>query len=107
VIGSDAPIIDHTDPICSKLLDLTPTSSPLLPTIPSHLHAYHKSLSDIRGYNPSFDPYCADLEDVPRKIMWNTFFDDAFDFSIVVDEFKRPLTLFASSSPVFSYLHNF
>ena len=38
------------------------------------------------------------LIDVTRKIMWSTFFDHAFDFSMVFDEFKRPLTLFAPKS---------
>jgi len=65
VMGTDTPSIEHTNPICNEPLDLTPTSSPLLPTTPSHLHAFHESLGDIRGYNPSFDPYCAYLEDVP------------------------------------------
>jgi len=69
VMGSDTPSIEHTNPICNEPLDLTPISSPLFPTAPSHLHAYHESLGAIRGYNPSFDPCCAYLEDVPRKIM--------------------------------------
>jgi len=38
--------------------------------------------------------------------MWNTFFDHAFDFSMAFYKFKMPLTLFASSSLVFSYLHH-
>jgi len=67
------------------------------------LHAFHESLGDIRGYNPSFDPYCAYLEDMPRKIMWSPFFDHTFDFSMAFDEFKRPLTLFASPFIVFFY----
>ena len=85
---------------------MTPTSSPLPPTIPSHLHAFHESLGNIKGYNPSLDPYCAYLEDLPRKIMWSTLFDHTFDFSIAFDEFKRPLTLFAVSFVVFSYSHH-
>jgi len=105
VIGSNTPNIKHTDPICSKLFDPTPISSPFSPTIPSHVHAYHESLGDIIGYNPSFDPYCAYLEDVQRKIMWCTFFDHAFDFSMAFDEFMRPLTLFTPYFLVFSYLH--
>ena len=32
-----APRIDLIDPICTELLDLTPISSPLLSTTPSHL----------------------------------------------------------------------
>ena len=38
--------------------------------------------------------------------MWSTFFDDTFDFSMAFDEFKRPLTFFAPSFLVFSYLHH-
>ena len=35
VMGTDTPSIEHTDPICDEPLDLTPVSSPLLPTTPS------------------------------------------------------------------------
>jgi len=107
VMVSDTPSIGHTDLMCTKPLDLNPTSSPLLPTNPSHLHAFHKSLGDIRGSHPTFDPYCTYMEDVPRQIMWSIFFDHAFDFSMAFGKFKKPLTFLASSSVVFSYLHNF
>ena len=106
VMGDDTTSIEHTNPICNKPLDLTPVSSPLLPTAPSHLRAYHESLGDIRGYNPSFDPYCAYLEDIPRKIMWSTAFPHTFDFSTVFGKFKRPLAFLTSSLVVFSYLHH-
>jgi len=105
-MGTHTPNIEHTDPICNEPLDLTPTSFTLLPTTPSPLHVYPKSLGDIRGYNPSFDPYCAYLEDVPRKIMWSTFFYHTFDFSMAFDAFKQQLTSRASSSVVFSYSHH-
>jgi len=103
MLDSDTPSIMHIDPICSELFDSTPISSPLPPTTPSYMHTFHESLGDIRGYSPSVDPYCAYLEDVPRKIMWSTFFDHTFDFSMVFGKFKRPLTLFAPSFLVFSY----
>ena len=106
VMGSDTPSIEHTDPICSELFNLTLTSSPLLATALSHVHAFHESLGDIRGYNPSFDPYCAYLGDVPRKIMQSSFLDHTFDFSTSFDELKGPLTLFAPSFLVFSYSHH-
>ena len=64
VMGSDTPSIEHIDPICSKLFDSASTSSPLLPTTPSYLLAFHESVGDLRGYNPSFDPYFVYLEDV-------------------------------------------
>jgi len=106
VMGSDNPSIKHTDPIYSKLFDSTPISSPFSSIAPSYAHAFHESLCDIRGYNPSFDLYCAYLEDVPRKIMRSTFFDYAFHFSMVFDEFKRLLILFAPTFLVFSYSHH-
>jgi len=74
---------------------------------PSYLQAFYESLCDIRGPPPFVDPYCAYLEDVLRKIMWNTSFDHDFDFSMAFDEFNRPLTLFAPSLIVFSYSHQF
>ena len=60
----------------------------------------------IRGYNPSLDPYCAYLEDVPRNMTWSTFFDNTFDFSMEFSKFKRPLTLFASYFVMLSYLYH-
>jgi len=83
-----------------------PISSPLLPTTPSQVYASHKSLGDIKGSYSSFDPHCAYLEDGPRKIMWSTFFDLAFDFSMAFGKFKRALTPFACPFVVFSYLHH-
>jgi len=96
----------HTDLICTEPLDSMPISSPLLPTTPSHIHAFYESLGDGRGSHPSFDPYCAYLEDIPGKIMWSTFFDHTFNFFMAFDEFKRPLTLLAPSLLVFSYSHH-
>ena len=56
VMDTDTPSIEHADPICNEPLHLIPVSSLLLPpTTSSHLHAYHESLGNIRGYNPSFD----------------------------------------------------
>jgi len=106
VIGV-APNIEHMDPIWTKSLDLTLISSPLLPTIPSHLHAFHESPSDAGGHNPSFDPYCAYLEDMPRKTKSTTFFDHYFDFSITFDKCKRALNFFAMILLMFSYSHHF
>ena len=80
VMGSTTPSIRLIDPICNEPLDLTPTSSPLPPTTPFPVHAFYESLGDIQGYNSSLNPYCACLEDVPRKITWSTFFDHTSDF---------------------------
>jgi len=73
MMGSITPNVGFIDSICTEPLDFTPTSSPLLPTTPSYVHVFHESLGDIRGYYPAFDPYCAYLKDVPRKIMWSPF----------------------------------
>ena len=72
-MGRVIPSMGLIGSICAELLDSTPISSLFLPTLPSLLHALHKSLSDIRGSYPLFDPYCAYLEDAPRKITWSTF----------------------------------
>jgi len=69
VLGINTPSIEHIDPICHEPLDLTPTSSLLPPTTPFPVHAFPESLGDIRGYNSFLDPYCAYLEDTPRRIM--------------------------------------
>jgi len=106
VIVRDTRIIGHTDSICSELLDSTPISSPLPPTTASYVHAFHEFLGDIIGCFSSFGPYCAYLEDVPRKIMWSPFFGHAFEFFLPFHELKRSLTLFASSFLVFSYSRN-
>jgi len=79
----------------------------MLPTNPSHLHAFHEPLGDIRGYNPSFDPYCAYIEEMPRKVEWTSFFDYSFDFSMEFDKCKRELTIFAWILLVFSCSHHF
>jgi len=106
VTSINTPSIEHIDPISNEPLDFTPTSSPLSPTTSFPMHAFHESLGDIRGYNSSLDPYCAYLEDVPRKITWSTFFDQTSDFSMAFDEFKRLLTLFVVSFVVFSCSHH-
>jgi len=61
VMGNDTPNIRHTDPICFELFDSTPISSPSLSITLSYVHAFQESVGDVRGYNLSFDPYCAYL----------------------------------------------
>jgi len=97
-----APSIRHINSSCTKLLDSAPLSSHFLPTTPSPLHAF---LGNIKRSHPSFDPCCAYLEDLLRKVMmWNTFLDDTFNFSMAFDKFKRALTVFATSLlVVFTY----
>ena len=41
-----------------------------------------ESLGYLSGYDAALDPYCTYLVDVPRKIMWHTFFNFSFDFSM-------------------------
>ena len=105
MVGDAAPSIEHIDFICTTSLDLAPISSPSLSTTPSHLHAFHESLGDIRGCTPSFDPYCVYLKDMPRKIVWGTFFDHVFNFSIAFDKCKRAMIFFTMILLVFSYAH--
>jgi len=38
------------------------------------------SLGYLRGYDPSIDPYCISLEDLPRKITWTSCFNPFYDF---------------------------
>ena len=43
-------------------------------------NAIFESLGYFRGYDAALDTYCIDLVDLPRKIMWHTFFNFSFDF---------------------------
>jgi len=54
VMGSSTPNTGLIDLICIKPPDSTPISSPLPPTTPSFMHAFHESLGDIRAYHPFF-----------------------------------------------------
>jgi len=62
-----------------------------------------ESLGYLCGYDSALDPYCIFLVDKSRKIIWNTFFDFSFDFSLVFTLLKRALTLFAVIICVLSY----
>ena len=64
LMGSVVPSIKLIDSICTELVDLTPISSPLV-SVTSHLHAFHESLGNIRGFPPPFDSCYAYLEDMP------------------------------------------
>jgi len=41
-----------------------------------------ESLGSLCGYDATLDLYCVDLVDLPRKIVWHTFFNFSFDFSM-------------------------
>ena len=53
-----APSFKHMDLHCLDSLDLTPVSSPFLPTTPTHLHAFGESVGDISGSQPLFTVLC-------------------------------------------------
>jgi len=62
-----------------------------------------ESLGYFSGYDAALDSYCIDLVDKLRKIMWNTFFDFCFDFSMVFTFIKRALIYFALILCMLSY----
>jgi len=62
-----------------------------------------ESLGYSSGYDAALDPYCIHLVDMPRKILWNTFFAFSFDFSMVFSLSKRALTFFVMLLSVLSY----
>jgi len=64
------------------------------------------SLGTVEGYDPPFDPFYNYLVDMPRKIIWTTFFDHSFDFSKTYDTIMRALTVIDASFPVFLYIQN-
>jgi len=64
----------------------------------------YASLGYFRGYNPSIDPYYVCLDDLPRKIMWTTFFNPSYNFSKPIDKVKRILVVFGVIFVISSYL---
>ena len=46
------------------------------------------SLGYFGGNDPSIDPYCVCLEDFPKKIIWNTFFNHSYSFSTVFTKLR-------------------
>jgi len=63
------------------------------------------SLGYFSGYDASLYPNCIYLVDKLQKIMWNTFFNFSFDFSMVITSLKRALTFVAMILSLFSYCH--
>ena len=62
-----------------------------------------ESLGYFSGYYAALDPYCLYLVDKSRKIMWGTFFDFSFDFSMALSLIKRALIFFALILCMLSY----
>ena len=104
---SVTPSIDLIDAIYTESPTLVPISSSYLTATTPPLPAFPESVGDIRGSNPSLDPSCAYLEDVPRKILLCTFVDHTFDFSLAYDMSMRTLPTFAYFLYLFSYSHRF
>ena len=67
VVGA-FPSPKSKEPILVEVLNFALIPSPSLSTNPPHVHVLDTSLGNFRGYVPSIDPYCAYLEDMPRKI---------------------------------------
>jgi len=63
-----------------------------------------ESLRSLCGYDAALDPYCLNLVDVPRKILWNNFFSFSYDFSMVFIFIKRALIYFVFILCMLSYL---
>jgi len=61
-------------------------------------------LGHFSGYDPFIDPYCACLEDLPKKVMWTTFFNPSYDLSMVFAKVMRMLILFGVTFVIASYL---
>jgi len=64
----------------------------------------YASLGYFRGSDPSIDPYCLSLEDLPRKIMWSTFFNPSYNFAMAIDKVKWILIVFAVILIISSYV---
>jgi len=62
------------------------------------------SLGYLRGCDPSIDPYCVCLEDLPKEIMRTTFFNPFYNFCMGFDKVKRILILFGAILVIVSYL---
>jgi len=64
-----------------------------------------ESLGYLSGYDATLDACCTNLVDKPRKIMWHTFFDFSFDFSMAFTLIKRVLIFFVMLFLVLSQHH--
>jgi len=62
------------------------------------------SLGYLRGYDPSINPYCRSLENLPRKITWTACCNPFYDFAMGFDKVKRMLNVFGVIFIIASYL---
>ena len=96
VVESLSPdFIAHVSPDHVDILPASLLPSPPSPSLECHNLSgidYHDalkgkvsdcigSLGTFPGYDPPFDPFHDYLVDMPRKILWTTFFDPSSDFS--------------------------
>jgi len=58
----------------------------------------------IRSHDPSIHPCSLYLENLPRKVMWATFFTFSYEFSEALDKIKRILIVFRVIFVIASYL---
>ena len=61
-------------------------------------------LGYFRGHDSFIDHYCICIGDLPKKIMWTTFFNSSYEFSEVFDKVKRILVNFGVAFAIASYL---
>jgi len=112
VVGPTSPdAIAHISPEHVDMLNVS--SLPLLPSPFLECHSltaidYYdvlkgkvpdciRSLGTFESYNPSLDPFHDYRVDLPRKIIWTTFFDHFSDFSKACDTFMRAMYLYQCS----------
>jgi len=62
-----------------------------------------ESIGTFSGYSATLDPYCMNLVDKPRNILWYTFFVFSFDFSMAFSLMNRALTFFVLVLCVLSF----
>jgi len=65
---------------------------------------HYVSLGYFEGKDLSTDPYCVCLEDLPRKVIWTTFFNHSCNFSKTFSKVKRILIIFSVILVIASYL---
>jgi len=97
-----SPELDYDVPIdnfeiCDSKIDMGSADN-MLNMLRGNVENF-ESLGSLCGYDVVLDQYCIDLEDKPRKIMWNTIFDFSMAFSFI----KRALIYFALILCMLSY----
>jgi len=76
--------------ICDFNVDLGNANN-MLNVLGGNIVDHFESLGNFSGYDAALDPYCMNLVDTPRKIMWTPFFTFSFDFSMAFALLTRAL----------------